>query len=89
MPTEFTNGKFKVCLIDNGSSCNGSVSIGSDSMNVWEGCDSSTEMMMAVVGHELSHAGPQLGPNNLTSANFDALWAHEGMARSGEDNRRP
>ncbi|MFN2233662.1 MAG: hypothetical protein ACK2U1_05500, partial [Anaerolineales bacterium] len=25
MPTEFTNGKFKVCLIDNGSSCNGSV----------------------------------------------------------------
>ena len=85
MPTEFTNGKFKVCLIDNGSSCNGSVSIGTDSMNVWEGCDSSTEMMMAVVGHELSHAGPQLGPNNLTSANFDALWAHEGMARSGED----
>ncbi len=85
MPTEFTNGMFKVCLIDNGTSCNGSVSIGSNSMNVWEGCDSSTEMMMAVVGHELAHAGPQLGPNNRTSANFDALWAHEGMARSGED----
>jgi len=85
MPTEFTNGMFKVCLIDNGTSCNGGVSPGSDSMEVWEGCDSSTEMMMAVVGHELAHAGPQLGPNNLTSENFDALWAHEGMARSGED----
>ncbi|MBN2393774.1 MAG: hypothetical protein JXR84_23780, partial [Anaerolineae bacterium] len=85
MPTEFVAGMFKVCLIDNGASCNGSVSIGSDSMNVWEGCDSSVEMMMAVVGHELSHAGPQLGPNNLTAPNFDALWAHEGMARSGED----
>ena len=73
MPTEFNNGKFKVCLVESGSTCNGSVSIGSDSMTVYEGCDSSTEMMMAVVGHELAHAGPQLGPNNRTSANFDAL----------------
>ncbi len=85
MPTEFTGGKFKVCLLESGSSCNGSVSIGTDSMNVYEGCDSSVEMMMAVVGHELAHAGPQLGPDNLTDPNFDALWAHEGMARSGED----
>jgi hypothetical protein len=85
MPTEFSGGKFKVCLVDNGANCNGSVSIGTDSMNVYEGCDSTTEMMMAVVGHELAHAGPQLGPDNLTDANFDALWAHEGMARSGED----
>lgn len=85
MPTEFAGGRFKVCLVESGTSCNGSVSIGTDSMNVYEGCDSSVEMMMAVVGHELAHAGPQLGPNNLTAANFDALWAHEGMARSGED----
>lgn len=85
MPTEYSGGKFKVCLVDNGTSCNGSVSIGTDYMTVWEGCDSSVEMMMAVVGHELAHAGPQLGPDNQTAANFDALWAHEGMARSGED----
>jgi len=85
MPTEFTNGMFKVCLTDHGTTCNGSVDIGTDSMTVYEGCDSTVEMMMAVVGHELAHAGPQLGPNNLTAANFDALWAHEGMARSGED----
>jgi len=85
MPTEFAGGKFKVCLVDNGSSCNGSVTPGTDAMTVWEGCDSSVEMMMAVVGHEMAHAGPQLGPDNLTDPNFDALWAHEGMARSGED----
>lgn len=85
MPTEFAGGKFKVCLVDSGTTCNGSVSPGTDSMTVFEGCDSTVEMMMAVVGHELAHAGPQLGPNNLTTPNFDALWAHEGMARSGED----
>lgn len=85
MPTEFVGGMFKVCLVDSGTTCNGSVSIGSDSMTVYEGCDSTMEMMMAVVGHELAHAGPQLGPNNLTVPNFDALWTHEGMARSGED----
>jgi hypothetical protein len=85
MPTEYAGGKFKVCLVDSGTTCNGSVTIGSDFMTVYEGCDSTSEMMMAVVGHELAHAGPQLGPQNLTVPNFDALWAHEGMARSGED----
>lgn len=88
MPTEFNGGKFKVCLVENAidpTDCNGGVSSPSDSMKVYEGCDSTVEMMMLTVGHELAHAGPQLGPNNLTNPNIDALWAHEGMARSSED----
>jgi len=81
---EFTTN-FKVCLEDHGTTCDGSVGIGNDYMTVYEGCDSTQAMRMAVSGHELAHAGPQLGPLSITSPNFDELWAHEGTARSGED----
>lgn len=75
-------GKYQALLDDNGVSCNGGVSPGTDEMSVFEGCESSNQLRQLVAGHELAHLGPQLrGVVN----NFDALWFHEGMARSGED----
>jgi hypothetical protein len=87
--------KFQVRLNDGGAGdsvnmCNGSVSPGSSFMNVFDECDASAslqpQMYQLVFGHELYHQ-VQLsdGGNDPGSNNFDALWFHEGTARSMED----
>ncbi|MCA9968826.1 MAG: VWA domain-containing protein [Anaerolineales bacterium] len=88
--------KFHVRLLDAGAGtddvddCNGSVSPGTAYMRVFDECDADPtvqpQMYQLVFGHELYHQ-VQLsdGGNDPTSNNFDALWFHEGTARSMED----
>jgi hypothetical protein len=73
----FSN-KMGVRVLDN-TGCNGSVSPGTDYLNVWDGCNaSSVQMMQNVTGHELFHQVQLM-------YDFDSLWFHEGTARLIED----
>jgi Mg-chelatase subunit ChlD len=78
--------KWQALLLDNGPSCNGVVfpSATNDELTVWEGCGPGTILGRNVAGHELDHLGVQL---RGTVNNFDEIWFHEGMARSGEDKK--
>ncbi|MCA9949932.1 MAG: VWA domain-containing protein [Anaerolineales bacterium] len=78
--------KWQARIIDNGTSCNGVVypSGTNDELTVWEGCGHGTILGRNVAGHEFDHLGVQL---RGTVNNFDEIWFHEGMARSGEDKK--
>jgi len=75
---------------DNVGQCNGFVSPGDTFLTTFDECDASPtlqpELLQYVFGHELYHQ-VQLGDggNDPSSNNFDALWFHEGTARSMED----
>ena len=88
--------KFQVRLVDavpgtdSVNDCNGGVSPGTSFLTVNDECDANPSVQpqqyQIVFGHEIYHQ-IQLsdGGNNPASNNFDALWFHEGTARSMED----
>lgn len=83
-PAPTYTDKFEVWLEDHGAYCNGFAAVGADHIAVYEGCDEWDELYQYVAGHELYHE-VQLSTGILASPNFDALWLHEGTARSMED----
>ena len=85
MPVPFAS-KWQARLLEVGTNCNGVVSPGAnnDELTVREGCVPGSILGRNVAGHEFDHLAVQL---RGTVNNFDDVWFHEGMSRSGEDKK--